>query len=87
MLGGGSNLVVVDEGLDELVVNTEAMKQVTIGEDGVVTAEAGANLINTVVKCGRAGLQRPRERGGHSRVRRRRRGDERRAPTASRSAT
>ena len=55
VLGGGSNLVVVDEGLDELVVNTEAMKAVTIREDGVVTAEAGANLINTVVKCGRAG--------------------------------
>jgi len=55
VLGGGSNLVVVDEGLDELVVNTEAMKAVVIGEDGVVTAEAGANLINTVVKCGRAG--------------------------------
>ncbi len=55
VLGGGSNLVVVDEGLDELVVNTEAMKTVAIGEDGVVSAEAGANLINTVVKCGRAG--------------------------------
>ncbi len=55
VLGGGSNLVVVDEGLDELVVNTEAMKAVAIREDGVATAEAGANLINTVVKCGRAG--------------------------------
>jgi UDP-N-acetylmuramate dehydrogenase len=42
VLGGGSNLVVADEGLDELVVNT-------------VTAEAGANLIRTVLKCTRAG--------------------------------
>jgi UDP-N-acetylmuramate dehydrogenase len=55
VLGGGSNLVVVDEGLDELVVNTEALRAVTIREDGSVTAEAGANLINTVVKCCRAG--------------------------------
>ena len=55
VLGGGSNLVVVDEGLDELVVNTESMKAVQIAEDGRVTAEAGANLINTVVKCCRAG--------------------------------
>jgi UDP-N-acetylmuramate dehydrogenase len=55
VLGGGSNLVVVDEGLDELVVNTEEMRQVVIGDDGVVTAEAGANLIRTVVRCCREG--------------------------------
>jgi UDP-N-acetylmuramate dehydrogenase len=55
VLGGGSNLVVVDEGLDELVVNTEGLRDVTIGEDGTVTAGAGANLIGTVLKCGRAG--------------------------------
>ena len=55
VLGGGSNLVVVDEGLDELVVNTEALRNVDVREDGTVVAEAGANLINTVVKCGRAG--------------------------------
>jgi UDP-N-acetylmuramate dehydrogenase len=55
ILGGGSNLVVVDEGLDELVVNTDALRGVDIREDGRVRAEAGANLINTVVKCGRAG--------------------------------
>ena len=55
VLGGGSNLVVVDEGLDELVINTENMKRVAIGEDGVVSAEGGANLIRTVVACGRAG--------------------------------
>ena len=55
VLGGGSNLVVVDEGLDELVINTENMKSVTIGDDGVVAAEGGANLIRTVVSCGRAG--------------------------------
>src|SRR5580765_5609374 len=39
VLGGGSNLVVVDEGLDELVVNTEEMRHVTVRGDGTVTAE------------------------------------------------
>lgn len=55
VLGGGSNLVVVDEGLDELVVNTEQMRRVEIGEGGAVTAEGGANVIRTVVSCCRAG--------------------------------
>jgi UDP-N-acetylmuramate dehydrogenase len=55
ILGGGSNLVVVDEGLDELVVNTEDMRHVEVRDDGTVTAEGGANLIRTVVRCCRAG--------------------------------
>lgn len=55
ILGGGSNLLVVDEGLDELVVNTEELRRVDIGATGEVTAEGGANLIRTVVSCGRAG--------------------------------
>lgn len=55
VLGGGSNLVVVDEGLDELVVNTEEMRRVEIHPDGQVAAEGGANLIATVVRCCRGG--------------------------------
>jgi UDP-N-acetylenolpyruvoylglucosamine reductase len=55
VLGGGSNLVVVDEGLDELVINTEEMRRVAVRDDGTVTAEGGANLIRTVVRCCRAG--------------------------------
>jgi len=55
VLGGGSNLVVADAGLDELVVNTRRLDAVAIGADGVVSAEAGANLIRTVVRCCRAG--------------------------------
>jgi UDP-N-acetylmuramate dehydrogenase len=55
VLGGGSNLVVVDEGLDELVVNTREMSHVRVGDDGSVSAEGGANLIRTVVRCCRAG--------------------------------
>jgi UDP-N-acetylmuramate dehydrogenase len=55
ILGGGSNLLVVDEGLDELVVNTEQMKRVEIEDDGSVTAWGGANLIRTVMSACRAG--------------------------------
>jgi UDP-N-acetylenolpyruvoylglucosamine reductase len=55
VLGGGSNLVVADEGLDELVVSTQALGAVTIGEDGAATAGAGASLIQTALKCSRAG--------------------------------
>ncbi len=55
VLGGGSNLVVVDEGLDELVINTQDLSHVHVGKDGVVIAEGGANLIRTVVRCSRAG--------------------------------
>jgi UDP-N-acetylmuramate dehydrogenase len=55
ILGGGSNLVVVDEGLDELVINTRRLCRVDVADDGVVNAEAGANLIRTVVRCCRSG--------------------------------
>jgi UDP-N-acetylmuramate dehydrogenase len=56
VLGGGSNLVAHDAGLDELVVNTEGLARVTLADDGHVTAEGGANLIRTVVRACRAGL-------------------------------
>jgi UDP-N-acetylmuramate dehydrogenase len=55
VLGGGSNLVVVDEGLDELVVHTGDMRKVEISDRGEVVAEGGANVIRTVVRCCRAG--------------------------------
>lgn len=55
VLGGGSNLVVADEGLDELVINTEKVAHVSVGDEGRVRAEGGANLIRTVVRCCRAG--------------------------------
>jgi UDP-N-acetylmuramate dehydrogenase len=55
ILGGGSNLIVADDGLDELVINTGQTNQVRVGEDGVVTAEAGANLTNTAVRACRGG--------------------------------
>ncbi len=55
VLGGGSNLVVADEGLDELVINTQDLDHVDVADDGTVTAEGGANLVRTVVRCCRAG--------------------------------
>ncbi len=55
VLGAGSNLVVVDEGLDELVVSTRELRGLEIGDDGRLAAEAGANLIRTVVQSCRAG--------------------------------
>lgn len=55
VLGGGSNLVVADEGLDELVLNAKHAERVDVGDDGRVTAQGGANLIRTVVRCCRAG--------------------------------
>ena len=57
VLGGGSNLVVVDEGLDELVINTEDMRRVEIREAGSVTAEGGAWPCSSTVASGsNAGL-------------------------------
>ena len=55
VLGGGSNLVVVDEGLDELVVNASQLRRVELGPDGVVRAEGGASMIRSVVRCCRGG--------------------------------
>ncbi len=55
VLGGGSNLVVADEGLDELVINTQDLQHVEVDADGLVSAEGGANLIRLVVRCCRSG--------------------------------
>jgi UDP-N-acetylmuramate dehydrogenase len=55
VLGGGSNLLVADEGLDELIVNTGGLRRVELGEGGELRAEGGANLIRTAVRCCREG--------------------------------
>jgi UDP-N-acetylmuramate dehydrogenase len=54
ILGAGSNLVVVDEGLDELIVNTRDLAEVSV-EAGRLTAGAGANLIRTAMSTTREG--------------------------------
>ena len=78
VLGGGSNLVVVDEGLDELVVNTRDMRHVDVGRRRrrdrrrrrQPDPHRGALLPRR--------LARPRERRGHPGLGGRRGGDERR---------
>jgi UDP-N-acetylmuramate dehydrogenase len=55
VLGGGSNLVVADAGLDEVVVNTRELRRVERAPDGALLAEGGANLIRTAVACCREG--------------------------------
>ena len=77
VLGGGSNLVVVDEGLDELVVNTEEMSRVAIGggrrRDRRGRGQPDPHRRALLPR----GLARPGERVRHPRLGRRRRGDER----------
>ena len=61
VIGNGSNLLVADEGLDRLVVNTSAMNQITREEDpAVLTAGAGvslARLADFACKQGLTGLE------------------------------
>ena len=61
VIGNGSNLLVADEGLDRLVVNTSAMNQITQEEDpAVLTAGAGvslARLADFACKQGLTGLE------------------------------
>jgi UDP-N-acetylmuramate dehydrogenase len=55
VLGGGSNLVVSDDGFDGTVVAV-SVKGVTIGEDHTVTAAAGEDWDALVQRCVTAGL-------------------------------
>lgn len=59
VLGGGSNLLVSDEGFSGIVIKME-MKGVTFGDDGTVTAFAGENwdkLVEQTVERGLYGLE------------------------------
>lgn len=61
VIGNGTNLLIADEGLDRLVVNTSAMSQVELGpEPGTIRAEAGvslARLADFACKQGLTGLE------------------------------
>ena len=61
VIGKGTNLLVADEGLDRLVINTAAMSGIQSGgETGVLLAEAGAPLVRLAdfaCKLGLAGLE------------------------------
>ena len=61
VIGKGTNLLVVDEGLDRLVINTAFMSGIEQGkESGVLVAEAGAPLVRLAdfaCRLGRSGLE------------------------------
>ena len=61
VIGNGTNLLVADEGLDRLVIDTSAMNRITQGEDPMVLmADAGvslARLADFACKQGLTGLE------------------------------
>ena len=61
VIGNGTNLLVADEGLDRLVIDTSAMNRITRGEDPMVLmADAGvslARLADFACKQGLTGLE------------------------------
>ncbi|MFQ5790670.1 MAG: UDP-N-acetylmuramate dehydrogenase [Acidobacteriota bacterium] len=60
VLGGGSNLIVSDEGVRGVVIHTGAMKRVAFGEGGEVEAEAGMHfpaLVRAAATRGLRGLE------------------------------
>jgi len=57
ILGRGSNLLVLDQGLDELVINLQdGFKEVSFDENGIVRAQAGVRLAHLVKQCQDEGL-------------------------------
>lgn len=59
LIGGGSNLVIGDEGFDGIVVRI-ATKGHTLGPDGLLSSDAGVrwdHLVETAVDAGWAGLE------------------------------
>ena len=57
VIGKGSNLLVADEGLDRLVINTSAMDEMTLTENaGEITAGAGISLAKLATLACREGL-------------------------------
>lgn len=61
IIGNGTNLLVTDDGLDRLVVDTSAMDRIELGNDpNVLVAEAGASLARVAdfaCKQGMTGLE------------------------------
>ena len=57
LLGGGSNLLVADEGVDCLVIATASLQQIAVNEaSGIVTAGAGVRLARLAVAAADVGL-------------------------------
>lgn len=50
LMGNGTNLLVGDQGIDGLVINTKGMEKITPGEnEGEIVAQAGASLTRTAL--------------------------------------
>ena len=61
VIGAGSNLLVKDGGVRGAVLKLSRLREVTFGEDGLVTAEGGLPLMSLIRGCverGLAGLER-----------------------------
>lgn len=57
LLGGGSNLLVADEGVDCLVISTASLQQIAVNEtSGIITAGAGVRLARLAVAAADVGL-------------------------------
>ncbi|GIW46636.1 MAG: UDP-N-acetylenolpyruvoylglucosamine reductase [Deltaproteobacteria bacterium] len=60
VLGGGSNTLVHDEGIQGVVVSTKMMRGIEVLDDGVVVAEAGAvlgSILNMSIRAGLSGFE------------------------------
>ena len=44
VIGNGTNLLIPDEGLDRLVIDTSSMNRIEVGEENRITADAGVSL-------------------------------------------
>lgn len=59
-IGGGANLLVADAGVRGVVLSTELLRGVGLGDDGSLYAEAGlpvVDLVRLAIRAGRAGLE------------------------------
>ena len=64
LLGNGSNMLVSDAGIRGAVVCTTELDEVRVGNDGMMTAEAGALLGRVARRAQRAGLSGAEFAGG-----------------------
>lgn len=63
VLGGGSNLLVSDEGVPGVVVSLARLKKIQVIGSHVI-AQAGANLATLVTRCSQAGVAGPQALAG-----------------------
>lgn len=60
VLGAGSNTIILDEGINKAVIITKKMRGFEISDEGILIAEAGANMgtiLNQTLKTGYTGFE------------------------------